>query len=61
VFHAEGSEQVNAFLQRHTDAVLLPSPGHLLPGTVVVNGEFNDNVTGGYDGFFYARIDKAGP
>jgi 16S rRNA (cytosine967-C5)-methyltransferase len=61
VFQAEGSEQVNAFLLHHTDAVLQPSPGHLLPGTAAAHGEFNDNVPGGYDGFFYARIDKAGP
>ncbi|MCB4362271.1 16S rRNA (cytosine(967)-C(5))-methyltransferase RsmB [Hydrogenophaga taeniospiralis] len=61
VFRAEGADQVQAFLGRHTDAVLQASPGHLLPGTVIADGEFNDNVPGGYDGFFYARIDKARP
>ncbi|WP_127806885.1 16S rRNA (cytosine(967)-C(5))-methyltransferase RsmB [Hydrogenophaga sp. NH-16] len=61
VFRAEGQEQVDAFLERHTDALALPSPGHLRPGTVIVNGEFNDNDPGGYDGFFYARMDKARP
>ena len=61
VFKAEGADQVQAFLGRHTDAVLRPSPGHLRPGTVNVEGEFHDNVPGGYDGFFYARIDKALP
>jgi 16S rRNA (cytosine967-C5)-methyltransferase len=49
-----------AFLERHTDAVHRPSVGHLLPGLAVAGGQFNDNVPGGYDGFFYARIDKAG-
>ncbi len=61
VFRAEGADQVQAFLERHTDAVLQASPGHLLPGTVIADGEFNENVPGGYDGFFYARIDKARP
>lgn len=61
VFKAEGSDQVAAFLGRHTDAVLQPSPGHLLPGTVTPEGEFHDNVPGGYDGFFYACIVKAQP
>lgn len=61
VFRAEGQEQVDAFLERHTDALALPSPGHLRPGTVIANGEFNDNDPGGYDGFFYARMDKAWP
>lgn len=58
VFRAEGEEQVQAFLERHTDARFQPSPGHLLPGTGVVHREFHDNDPGGYDGFFYARIDK---
>lgn len=61
VFRAEGQDQVDAFLERHTDALALPSPGHLRPWTVVANGEFNDNDPGGYDGFFYARMDKARP
>ena len=61
VFHAEGQDQVRAFLERHTDAVLAPSPGHLLPGTAAPGGEFNDNEPGGYDGFYYARLDKVLP
>lgn len=61
VFHAEGAGQVKAFLGHHTDALLRPSPGHLLPGLAAPSGEFNDNPPGGYDGFFYARIDKAQP
>jgi len=59
VFRAEGQDQVQAFLERHTDAILGPSPGHLLPGHASTAGEFNDNRPGGHDGFFYARFDKA--
>lgn len=61
VFRAEGEAQVQSFLERHTDALSRPSVGHLLPGTVAGRTEFNDNVPGGYDGFHYARIDKATP
>lgn len=61
VFRAEGADQVAAFLERHTDAVHRPSVGHLLPGLAAPPGQFNDNPPGGYDGFFYARIDKAQP
>ena len=61
VFRAEGADQVQAFLERHTNAVHRPSPGHLLPGSAAPAGEFNDNPLGGHDGFFYTRIDKAGP
>jgi 16S rRNA (cytosine967-C5)-methyltransferase len=54
VFKAEGSERVDAFLQRAPGAVLRPSPGHLLP--------LADNALPGAaaagDGFFYAVIDK---
>ena len=58
VFLAEGAGQVKAFLGRHSDALHRPSPGHLLPGLSAPSGQFNDNPLGGYDGFFYARIDK---
>ncbi|MBT9466792.1 16S rRNA (cytosine(967)-C(5))-methyltransferase RsmB [Hydrogenophaga sp.] len=61
VFRAEGAEQVQAFLERHTNAVHRPSPGHLLPGSAAPQGQFNDNPLGGYDGFFYTCIDKAQP
>ncbi|HSX92453.1 MAG TPA: 16S rRNA (cytosine(967)-C(5))-methyltransferase RsmB [Hydrogenophaga sp.] len=59
VFRAEGSEQAEAFLQRHTDARAAPAPGHLFPGTPGGAVQFNDNRPGGPDGFFYARFDKA--
>jgi 16S rRNA (cytosine967-C5)-methyltransferase len=61
VFRAEGADQVGAFLARHSDALVQPAPGHLIPGGVPGSNEFNDNVSGGYDGFYYARLDKAGP
>jgi 16S rRNA (cytosine967-C5)-methyltransferase len=61
VFRAEGTEQMQSFLERHTNAVHQPSPGHLLPGSAALAGEFNDTPLGGYDGFFYTRIDKASP
>lgn len=61
VFRAEGADQVQAFLERHTDAVHRSSVGHLLPDLAAPAGEFNDNPLGGYDGFFYACIDKARP
>ncbi len=61
VFRAEGADQVQSFLERHTNAVHRPSPGHLLPTSDSPAGEFNDNPLGGYDGFFYTRIDKAAP
>ena len=59
VFHAEGQGQVDSFLKRHTDGRLMPSPGHLLPGTMSLAGDMPDNQRGGQDGFFYARVDKA--
>jgi 16S rRNA (cytosine967-C5)-methyltransferase len=61
VFRAEGSDQAQAFLQRHTDAQPAPAPGHLFPGLAGTQGEFNDNRPGGPDGFFYACFDKARP
>jgi 16S rRNA (cytosine967-C5)-methyltransferase len=61
VFRSEGEEQVQAFLERHTDARIQPSPGHLLPGTGAASGQFHDNGSSAYDGFFYTRIDKARP
>ncbi len=60
VFLAEGSAQVQAFLERHTDARLGPAPGHLLPPLAGAPAQFNDNAQGEHDGFFYARLDKLG-
>jgi 16S rRNA (cytosine967-C5)-methyltransferase len=58
VFLAEGSMQLASFLERHTDAVSGPAPGHLLPGNAGAPAPLRDNEPGGHDGFFYARIDK---
>ena len=67
VFLAEGDQQINAFLARHSDAALLPSPGHLWPGQVSDAdnadnaGGVSDNLRGEHDGFFYALLHKAAP
>lgn len=61
VFKAEGEQQVRDFLQRHPDAQLLPSPGHLMPGepAEALSGSSvgADNLVG-MDGFFYALLLK---
>jgi 16S rRNA (cytosine967-C5)-methyltransferase len=59
VFLQEGEEQAQAFLQRHTQARRTPATGHLLPGFGAMAGDMNDNPPGGYDGFYYARFEKA--
>ena len=58
VFKAEGDGQIQTFLGRNTDAVLLPSPGHLLPLNPE-NGKVRpDNPYGDHDGFYYALLEK---
>ena len=59
VFRAEGSDQVKAFLERHSGARAGAAPGHLLPGLAGSAGQFNDNDPGEHDGFFYASLEKA--
>lgn len=59
VFLAEGEQQVKAFLAHHTDAGLLPSPGHLWPGKSGKPGTVPDNLSGEHDGFFYALLQKS--
>ncbi len=61
VFREEGADQVQAFLERHTNAHIAHPVGHLLPGSDAGAGGFNDNRSGGNDGFFYACIDKSAP
>ena len=61
VFRAEGDAQVQAFLAHNTDAQLLPSPGHLIPGNADKGGAVPDNPAGDHDGFFYALFQKAAP
>lgn len=58
VFLAEGQTQIETFLMHHTDALLQPSPGHLLPQTCVAGPVFPDNLLREYDGFYYALLEK---
>lgn len=58
VFKAEGQDQVQAFLARHRQAQLLPSPGHLLPGIGSADAGLPDNPEGEHDGFFYALLQR---
>ena len=59
VFSAEGEAQAQTFLANNIDALLLPSPGHLLPGLVGGCVEVVDNAQCDHDGFFYALLRKA--
>jgi 16S rRNA (cytosine967-C5)-methyltransferase len=59
VFKAEGDETVQAFLQRNTEARLLTSPGHLIPGKTPEGLPVGDNALGEHDGFYYALLEKA--
>jgi len=58
IFQAEGADQVKAFLDNNKDALLLPSPGHLLPGNMQSGPQLSDNRSGDNDGFFYALFEK---
>jgi 16S rRNA (cytosine967-C5)-methyltransferase len=58
VFRAEGDMQIQTFLAHNTDAVLRPSPGHLMPQTGANNDAVPDNPEGDHDGFFYALLEK---
>lgn len=58
VFKAEGVDQVDMFLARNMDAVLLPSPGHLLPGSATCASAVQDNPLCDHDGFYYALLEK---
>lgn len=62
VFRAEGSDQIDAFLQRAPDARARPSPGYLLP--LAENAAQGDDAGPPMpvaDGFFYAVLDKCVP
>ena len=59
VFRAEGDVQVQTFLAHNTDAQLLPSPGHLIPGNADKGEAVPDNLSGDHDGFFYALLQKS--
>jgi 16S rRNA (cytosine967-C5)-methyltransferase len=58
VFRAEGDNQLQTFLTHHTDALLRPSPGHLLPQSGVEATVFPDNLMREHDGFYYALLEK---
>jgi 16S rRNA (cytosine967-C5)-methyltransferase len=58
VFRAEGDAQVQAFVAHNTGAVLLPSPGHLMPQSGANANPVPDNLEGDHDGFFYALLQK---
>ncbi|NBW49285.1 MAG: 16S rRNA (cytosine(967)-C(5))-methyltransferase RsmB [Betaproteobacteria bacterium] len=58
IFRAEGANQVETFLESNKDAVLLPSPGHLLPQGGQLGQDVADNLHGDHDGFFYALFEK---
>lgn len=59
VFKAEGDLQIQTFLAHNTNAQLLPSPGHLIPGVGEKSGPVRDNPAGDHDGFFYALLQKS--
>ena len=58
VFKMEGCGQIDAFLARNSQAKLLASPGHLLPGVSVGTQALVDNSSGDHDGFYYALLEK---
>jgi 16S rRNA (cytosine967-C5)-methyltransferase len=58
VFRSEGDDTVQAFLQRNTDAQMLPSPGHLIPGKIPTGLPVEHNALGEHDGFYYALLEK---
>jgi 16S rRNA (cytosine967-C5)-methyltransferase len=58
VFHSEGEDTVQAFLQRNTNARMLPSPGHLIPGKIPMSLPLEHNALGEHDGFYYALLEK---
>lgn len=58
VFKAEGVDQAQTFLAHHKDAVLLASPGHLLPIGEAKNDVVPDNLISDHDGFYYALFEK---
>jgi 16S rRNA (cytosine967-C5)-methyltransferase len=61
VFRAEGEDQIQTFVASNTEAVRLPSPGHLMPQTRAQGEVFQDNPKSDQDGFYYALLQKPGP
>ena len=58
VFQAEGAGQMQTFLAHNTDAVMLPSPGHLIPLFGAKGEGVPDNSASDHDGFFYTLLEK---
>lgn len=58
VFKAEGERQIQTFLAHNTQAVLRPSPGHLLPVDASADAVVPDNQSRDHDGFYYALLEK---
>jgi 16S rRNA (cytosine967-C5)-methyltransferase len=58
LFLAEGSSQVETFLTHNTDALMLPSAGHLIPQNGAFFQAVPDNQPCDYDGFYYALLQK---
>ncbi len=58
VFRAEGEDQIETFLAHNTEAVLLPSSGHLMPFNGVIGEAVPDNLACDHDGFYYALLEK---
>jgi 16S rRNA (cytosine967-C5)-methyltransferase len=58
IFKAEGESQIQTFVQHNTDALILPSPGHLTPSNVNSDPSLRDNRMGEHDGFYYALLEK---
>jgi 16S rRNA (cytosine967-C5)-methyltransferase len=58
VFKAEGETQIQTFVQHNTDALILPSPGHLTPSGITSDASLRDNGMGEHDGFYYALLEK---
>ena len=58
VFLSEGTQQIARFVARQSDALWLPSPGHLLPEGDQSAHKVGDNPPHDHDGFFYALLEK---
>jgi 16S rRNA (cytosine967-C5)-methyltransferase len=58
VFRAEGEDQIQTFLARHTNAALRHSPGHLKPHFRAKDKPVPDNLSGDHDGFYLALLEK---
>lgn len=61
VFRAEGQQRIDAFVAHNTDALALPSPGHLIPQDSLGEAGLPDNQGRESDGFFYALLRKRPP